>query len=154
MCWHRSGSTLALYVVWWNIAIIWSNVDLSLVRSSDIHPRQFHKKYIRTWINNISLKITFKSFKSPRRQWVNNRFNTPSHRNNPLCCSPHMVARTTWQITDQMPRYYIVIHHFDVFLMQQLAIQWKQWFNVPVYIYNAALDKVFNCNRIYHVIIL
>ena len=66
---QRSGSTLAQV----DQAIIWTNVDLSLVRSSDIHLRAASQEIPQPSITKSSLKIMhiYKiSSTSPRGQWV------------------------------------------------------------------------------------
>ena len=51
-------------------AITWTNVELSSVRSSDIHLKAISKELPLSSITEISFKIYKFSFKSPRGQWV------------------------------------------------------------------------------------
>ena len=57
--WHRSGSTLAQVMACWHQAITWTNVDLSSVRSSDIHLRAISQETTQPSTFNICLKITY-----------------------------------------------------------------------------------------------
>ena len=69
---HKSGSTVAQawLVAWWHQAISWTKVDLSSVRSCDIHLRA-----IECQTNILYDEFEYYTFKiptiSPRGQWVN-----------------------------------------------------------------------------------
>ena len=60
--------TQVMLVAWWHQAITGTNVDLSSVRSSDIHLRVISQDVTQPSITKINLKITYLSkisFKSP-----------------------------------------------------------------------------------------
>ena len=64
--WERSGSALAqvMLVAWRHQAITWTNVDWSLVNSSDIHIRAISQEVPQQPITKICLKITYLKFHS------------------------------------------------------------------------------------------
>ena len=47
---------------WRHQAITWTNVDLSLVRSSDKHMRAISQDILQPWITKITTKITYLKF--------------------------------------------------------------------------------------------
>ena len=57
----------------WHQAITWTNVDLSSLRSSDVHLREISLEISQPSITKISLKNHFSKIllKSPMAQWVN-----------------------------------------------------------------------------------
>ena len=63
---HGSQSTLAqvMLVAWRHQGITWTNVDLSLVRSSDNHMRANSQNILQPWITKITTKITYLKFLS------------------------------------------------------------------------------------------
>ena len=62
--WHRSGSTLVQLIDWRHKAITSTNVDVSSVRSSDIHLRIISKEISETSVTKISLKMSYLKFHS------------------------------------------------------------------------------------------
>ena len=61
---HGTGSTLAQVIVlaWWRQAITWPNVDLWLVRSSNIHLIVISQEIPQSPITTTNLKITYLEF--------------------------------------------------------------------------------------------
>ena len=60
-------------VAWWHQVITWTNVDLSSLRSSDVHLRSISLEISQPPVNEISLKIIFLRFywNLPGGPWVN-----------------------------------------------------------------------------------
>ena len=59
-----SGSTWTQVMVccWWHQAITWTNIDLSSIKSSDIHQRTISQEILQPSVTKISLKSVYFNF--------------------------------------------------------------------------------------------
>ena len=62
--WQRTRSTLVHVITcaWWHQAITWTNVQLSYIRSNDIHLRATSQEILQPSVSKISLKIIYHCF--------------------------------------------------------------------------------------------
>ena len=59
--WQQEGSRSWLDA-WWHQAIAWTNVDLSSLRSNDVHLRAISLEISQPSVNKMTLKIVFRLF--------------------------------------------------------------------------------------------